>query len=92
MNEPKQQLARLLRRRRGELHLSQAEAAALVGVSKRGYEDWEAARSWPRPAHLREIEKELGLQIQLAQDGEVLDERILQELRRLEALIRTERQ
>jgi transcriptional regulator with XRE-family HTH domain len=49
-------LSKRIRDRRGELHLSQREAADLLGVSVRTLQNWEAGGSFPWPRHRRVIE------------------------------------
>jgi transcriptional regulator with XRE-family HTH domain len=49
-------LAEKIKERRRELHLSQREAAELVGVSERTWQNWESGDSFPWPRHRRALD------------------------------------
>lgn len=53
-------LAKQIKERRLELHLSQREAAEMVGVSERTWQNWEAGTSLPWPRYRRALGVFLG--------------------------------
>lgn len=49
-------LAAKIKDRRESLNLTQREAAAIVGVSERTWQNWEASDSFPRAKHRRALD------------------------------------
>ena len=49
-------LAAKIKARREELYLTQSEAAAIVGVSQRTWQNWEAGTAFPWPKHRRALD------------------------------------
>lgn len=60
------QLAEKLRARRDELNLTQREAAEIVGVSERTWQNWEASESFPRAKHRRALDTFLSSELEAA--------------------------
>lgn len=50
-------LGKRIKARRIELHLSQIEAAALLGISERTLQNWESGTTFPWPKHRRALER-----------------------------------